>query len=312
MAKGYFQKRNALDILAKNGMFVLSASVSLLILLISLGLFIKARPILANEGIGKIIFSLKWHPSHGQFGLAPFILGTVWVTAVAMFLAVPASVFTAIYMATYAPKRAREFIKPILDLLSGISPVIFGVFGVLIVVPFVGDYLMPLSDKIWGLSWLLHSDNFTGFGILSGGIVLAIMVFPVMTQVCEEVIHSIPREMTESSLALGATRWETIRYVILRKALPGVIAAVILGLSRAFGETIAVLMVVGNVVQVPKSLFDAAYTLPALIANNYGEMMSIPLYDSALMLAALILLAVTVFFNVLAWSILLRIEREYV
>jgi phosphate transport system permease protein len=118
--------------------------------------------------------------------------------------------------------------------------------------------------------------------------------------------------MKSSSLALGATRWETIKYVVLKKARAGIIAAVILGLSRAFGETIAVLMVVGCVVQAPKSLFDAAYTLPALIANNYGEMMSIPLYDSALLLAALILLVVTVFFNVIAWLILLRVEREYV
>ena len=126
-----------------------------------------------------------------------------------------------------------------------------------------------------------------------------------------EILRAVPHEVREASLALGATRWQTIKHVVMRKALPGVAAAIVLGISRAFGETMAVLMVVGNVPKIPGSVLDPAYPLPALIANNYGEMLSIPLYDSALMLAALILLLVIVIFNVLSRMILIRVETEH-
>jgi phosphate transport system permease protein len=150
----------------------------------------------------------------------------------------------------------------------------------------------------------------SGYSVLSGAVVLAIMVFPTIILVCLEVFASVPRDLRDASLALGATKWETVKHVVLRKGAPGVFAAVVLGFSRAFGETMAVLMVVGNVARAPKSLFDSAYPLPALIANNYGEMMSVPLYDSALMLAALILLLVVLVFNLGARIILTRIERR--
>lgn len=296
------QRRIIKDIIARQVMFTLALVVCLFVFVIAFGLFAKSIPILKIKGLSEMLFSAQWRPSDGQFGFAPFILGTIAVTVAAMIFAIPSSLLAAIYLAEYANKRTRQIVKPVLDLLGGISPVIFGVFGVLVIVPFVksvGELLVP-------------AQSVTGFSILSAGIVLAIMVFPAMTSVAEEVIHSVPHEARESSLALGATRWETVKYVILRKSGAGVIAAIILGLSRAFGETIAVLMVVGNVVQIPKSVFGAAYTLPALIANNYGEMMSIPLYDSALLFAGLILLAVTVIFNVIAWCILLKIEKAYV
>ncbi len=290
------KKRVIKDAIAKYTMLGLAFFVSTLIFVIAYGLIVKSAPILRLKPISELLLSVNWRPSDGHFGFAPFILGTIWVTAAAMILAVPSSILAAIYLSEYSHKRVRNIFKPMLDVASGISPVIFGLFGVLVIVPFVKN---------------LSYDS-TGFSVLSAGIVLAIMIFPTITSVAEEVIHSVPQEARESSLALGATGWETVKYVVLKKAGAGIVAAVILGLSRAFGETIAVLMVVGNVAQVPKSLFDAAYTLPALIANNYGEMMSIPLYDSALLFAALILLIVTVFFNIVAWIILLRIERSYV
>jgi len=300
------------DTLARYAMLALAFLVIAFVFIIASGLLVKSEPILKTKSLASLIFSTRWRPSEGSFGFAPFILGTVWVTAVAMALAIPSSILVAIYMAEYSHKRMRNAVKPALDLLAGISPVIFGVFGVLVVVPFVKNILAPFTANTLGFIPICRSENFTGFSILSAGIVLGIMVFPTITSVAEEVIRSVPREARESSLALGATNWETIKYVVLRRAGPGIVAAVILGLSRAFGETIAVLMVVGNVVQVPRSLFDAGYTLPALIANNYGEMMSIPLYDSALLFTALILLGVTAFFNIIAWVILLKIEKEYV
>jgi phosphate transport system permease protein len=193
----------------------------------------------------------------------------------------------------------REWVKPLIDILAGIPSVVFGVWGMLVVVPFIKDTIAPFFNVFS-----------TGYSVLAGGIVLAIMVFPVIIHVSLEVFRAVPKEVREASLAVGATRWQTIKHVVMRKALPGVAAAVVLGISRAFGETMAVLMVVGNVPKLPGSVLDPAYPLPALIANNYGEMLSIPLYDSALMLAALILLLVILAFNILSRAILVRVQRS--
>jgi phosphate transport system permease protein len=178
---------------------------------------------------------------------------------------------------------------------------------VLIVVPVVREDVGPWIDHQLGRIPLFSTAaNPTGYGVLAGGIVLAVMVFPIVISVMEEVLRSVPDGLREATLALGVTRWLMVRKVILRRALPGVISFVVLGFSRAFGETMAVLMVVGNVPQLPRSLFDAAYPLTALIANNYGEMMSIPLYDAALMAASLFLLLVVLGFNLTARLVLRR------
>jgi phosphate transport system permease protein len=226
-------------------------------------------------------------------------MGTLWVTFVSLILAVPVSLLAAIFLSEYAPRSVREFTKPIIDLLAGLPSVIYGVWGVLLVVPFVGRVVAPLFGV-----------TSSGYTILAGGIVLAIMIFPTIISVSLEVFSTIPHPMREASLSLGATKWETVRHVVLKKGMQGIIAAIVLGLSRAFGETMAVLMVVGNIPRLPKSVLDGGYPLPALIANNYGEMMSVPLYDAALMLAAAVLLLVVLVFNVLARIILVRVERR--
>jgi phosphate transport system permease protein len=177
--------------------------------------------------------------------------------------------------------------------------VVYGLWGVLFVVPLMRDYIAPWSDRTLG-QWLplFARTNTSGYGLLTASLVLAIMVFPFIVAICDEVMRTVPRSLRESTLALGATRWETTKLIVRRSAGSGLAAAVILGFSRAFGETLAVMMLVGNTPQIPRSLFDAAYSLPALIANNYGEMMSVPLYESALMTAALLLLAVVLVFNI--------------
>lgn len=269
-----------------------------LVLFIIVGLLIKGKPILSQKSIFDLLFSSKWHPLRGEFGFFPFIIGTIEVTALAMIIAVPICLLSAIYLAEYASRRVREFLRPVIDILAGIPSVIYGLWGVIVIVPLV--------------RWLGQMIGYStsGYNLLSGGIVLAIMVFPFIISVSTEVFLTVPLEAREVSLALGTTRWETVKHVVLKSAIRGVMAAVVLGFARAFGETMAVLMVVGNVVKVPKSLFDPAYPLPALIANNYGEMMSIPLYDSALMLAALILLLIVTIFNLGAHLTLLGIERR--
>lgn len=298
------------DRVAHKSMILLCVSVLSLAFLMGFGLLARASPILHAQSLGQLLFSSEWSPSRGQFGLAVFITGTLWVTVIAMILAVPVSLLTAIYMAEYAPRWVTMVLRPVVDLLAGISPVIYGTWGVIAVVPLVRDSLMPFFSERYPF-FPFASDNYTGFSAITAGIVLAIMIAPIIISIVDEVIRTVPDDIRTASLALGATRWQTVKHVVLKKAWPGIIAAIILSLSRAFGETMAVLMVAGcNIHGVPKSIFDAAYPLPALIANTYGEMMSIPLYDAAVLMAALMLLAVTMFFNVIGWGILLRQEKK--
>jgi len=274
--------------------------IIILLVLIALGLFIKAFPILQSNSLKELLFSSEWMPFKHKFGLFPFILSTVLVTLIAITIALPLSILTAIYLTEFARKKVLSLILPFIDILAGLPSVIYGIWGVIFIVPIIKNNLAPLFNV-----------STTGYSLLAGGVVLAIMIIPIIIHVTIEVLKNIPNELKEASLSLGATYWETIKFVVLRKALPGIIAAAVLGVSRAFGETLAVLMVVGNVVQIPTSLFDSAYPLPALIANNYGEMMSIPMYDSALMFAAFILLLIIVFFNIISRMILMRIEKKY-
>lgn len=279
-------------------MRILTVLSGLIVFVMILGLYQRARPVLSAHSIAELLFSTSWHPMRGEFGLLPFIMGTVWVTAVAVLIAIPLCLLAAIYLSEYSPRRMRELTAPLIDLLAGIPSVVFGVWGVLVVVPLIKDGIAPFVGA-----------TSTGYCVLAGGVVLAIMIFPIIIHVSVEVFRSVPQEVREASLALGATRWQTTKHVLLRKAMPGVMAAIVLGLSRAFGETMAVLMVAGNVAAVPSSIFDPAYPLPALIANKYGEMLSVPLYDSALLLASLVLLIVVLLINIIARIVLVRVER---
>jgi len=296
--------------LAERSVFLLSALPLALILVMLVALILRTRPILATESLWRLLTGETWRPFQREFGFYPFIIGTLWVTGVAMVLAVPPSLLSAIYLVEYARPTTRAVMKPLLDLLAGIPSVVYGVWGVVTIVPWVQKTLAPAAARWLGFIPLFVSDNPTGFSVLAGSIVLAVMVVPVIVAVSYEVMQTVPDGLREASLAIGATRWQTVKHAVLPKALPGVIAGIVLGFSRAFGETMAVLMVVGNVARVPNSIFDPAYPLTALIANNYGEMMSIPLYDAALMGAALVLLLVVVAFNILSALILRQVTRR--
>lgn len=297
--------RRRRDTFARTSFKLLAAVPVGLVVIILAALVVRAGPIFAGRSLWELLSGRTWLPTQGQFGFLPFILGTLWVTGVAMILAVPPCLLMAIYLAEYAEKSLRNLMKPLIDLLSAIPSVVYGVWGMVAIVPLV----QKLGAAVKNVP-LLHSDNPTGFSILSGGIVLAVMIAPFIIAITYEVLTTVPREAREASLALGATHWQTIKFAVLPQAMPGVLAGVVLGASRALGETMAVLMVVGNVAQVPTSIFDAAYPLPALIANNYGEMLSIPLYDSALLAAALILLSVGLVFNIISTLTLRHINRR--
>ena len=280
-------------------MFFLTILSVLLLIGIGIGLYFKAAPVLEGRALSELLFSGNWKPLKGEFGFLPFIMGTLWVTGIAILIALPISLLSAIFLTEYAKPVIKKYVFPALDILASLPSVIYGVWGTLIIVPWIADVLAPY-----------FVDFSTGYSALAGGIVLGIMILPLLTSLFIEIFSAVPHELRESSLGLGATKWQTTRRVVLRKTGPGMIAAVVLAISRAFGETIAVLMVCGNLPQVPKTLFDGAYPIPSLIANNYGEMLSLPLYEAALMFAALILFVVVLFFNVVSRVILYRIEKN--
>lgn len=272
----------------------------LFLLLIGLSLFFKALPIMREKNLWALLTSVNWKPFKGDFGFLPFILSTIYVSLIAILIALPLALLTSIYLSTYASKNIRRFFEPVVDLLSGIPPVIYGVWGTLTIVPLISEKIAP--------GFVEFSSGYT---ILAGGVVLAVMIIPLLISILVEVFRSIPQEMTDASLSLGATKWQTVKKVMLRKSFAGIIAAIVLAISRAFGETIAVLMVCGNITQIPHSLFDAGYPLPALIANNYGEMLSMPSYESALMMAAFLLFIIIVLFNGISRLTLNQIEKRY-
>ncbi len=288
------------DNIAGKSVLCLSVLTGLLLFLIVGGLYTKSLPILESHSLADLLTKSIWKPAKNQFGFLPYIVSTVYITIISIVIAVPLCILCSIYLSEYASKRVKNFVTSLVDILAGLPSVIFGIWGVIMIVPFIAGTLAPAFGQ----------EDTTGYSILAGGLVLAIMVFPIVIHIMLEVLRTVPVELREASLSLGANKWETIKKVVLKKAAPGIIAAIVLGFSRAFGETLAVLMVVGNTAIIPHSVFDSGYPLPALIANNYGEMMSIPMYDSALMFASLLLLTVILLFNVAARIVMMRVERR--
>ena len=273
--------------------------VIILPFILGIGLFLKSTLLLEKVSLFNLFFSSEWKPLAGKFGFLSFIISSLWVTILALLIAGPICLLSAIHLTQYAKSYVLRIMHPVIDILAGIPSVIYGVWGILVIVPLISKYIGPFFGK-----------EISGYSILSGAIVLSVMIIPFILNILIEVFKTIPDELAEASLSLGASKWQTIKFVLIKKAFPGIVSALGLGLSRAFGETIAVLMVVGNVAKIPKGVFQPGYPLPALIANNYGEMLSIPMYDSALMLAALVLFVVVLIFNFASRLTIIRMERN--
>lgn len=259
----------------------LTAIILLVAVALSGLLVTRSLPLLQTQPLAALLLSTEWSPSEGQFGFYPFVAGTLAVTMLALVFAVPLGLLSAVHLAEFAAARTRRLLLPLIDVLAGIPSVVFGVFGIVVLVPLVRDVIAPRFGAVT-----------SGYCLLTGGLVLALMVLPVIIALGVEVLRSVPQELRLASRALGVPAWTTVRRVVLRAAAPQLGAVLVLAFARAAGETMAVLMVVGNVAVLPDSLFSSVYPLPALIANNYGEMMSIPTYDSALLFAALLLLVI--------------------
>lgn len=290
--------RNIKDRLHSSWMFICLLLVLLLPVFLGIGLIFKSSLLFREQSLLQLLFSSKWQPMKGEFGFLPFILSSLWVTVLSILICGPICLFSAIHLTHYAKRWILKIMHPVIDILAGIPSVIYGVWGIILIVPFISRLGASLG----------HPNS--GYTIITGAIVLSIMIIPFILNILIEVINTVPQELKEASLSLGATQWETIKRVTLRKAFPGIISAFGLGVSRAFGETIAVLMVVGNVVKIPKGVFQPGYPLPSLIANNYGEMLSIPMYDSALMFAALILFVVVTAFNIGSRYLIIYSEKR--
>lgn len=258
----------------------------LMVVAIAVGLWMKSSDILQEHSLWELLSASEWKPMKNQFGFLAFIVGTFYVTGVATLIALPISLLVAILLTEYSHSAIRKFVYPLLDILASLPSVIYGVWGTLVIVPIVSDIVGPAVGTAT-----------SGYTLLSGAIVLSVMILPLLVSLFMEILDNVGKDLREASLSLGATKWQTTKYVVLKAGRPGIIASTVLAISRALGETIAVLMVCGNLVTIPSSLLDACYPIPALIANNYGEMLSLPLYESALMFAAFILFFVVLVFN---------------
>ena len=293
-------KRKIRDLICTKLMLIITIIVSILFFLIFLILLSKSSLILGSESITDLLFSSKWNPSNGNFGYFPVIVGTILVTGLSLIIAIPISLLSAIFIAEYAPRKIRKILRPFLDVLAGVPSVVFGLCAFLFLVPLVRDFIAPF----FGI-------ESTGLCLFTASITLAVMVFPIIISLCVEAFSSIPMELKEASLSVGATEWETVRKVIFRATAPSIISAILLGFGRAFGETIAVNMVVGGIPKVPSSPFAPTETLPSLIASKYGELMSIPKSESALMFGALVLFIVVLIFNLLGLILLRNAKKRW-
>lgn len=281
-------RRIFFDRTTKTWMITTMVIILLMPVIIGVGLYLKSLPLLEHQSLRTLLFTSDWQPSQGKFGFWPFVAGSIYVTLIAFVLSAPVCLLAGIYLTQFASSRLVKVMYPVIDILAGLPSVIYGVCGILVVVPFISKFLAPI-----------FGTTSSGYTIMAGGIVLAVMCVPYMLNMITEVFKTVPMGLREASLSLGATFWESVKHVVIRKSYPGIISAFGLGIAKAFGETMAVMMVVGNRVQVHFNPFEAGYPLPALIANNYGEMLSIPLYDSALMFAALLLLVIILLINLI-------------
>ncbi len=261
---------------------------------------------LKEFGLGFVAGTL-WDPVRQIFGALPFIYGTVVSSLLALLIAVPISLGIAIYLSEVAPASVRAVLGPLVELLAAVPSVVYGLWGVFALVPWLRESIEPLLGNVFGFLPLFQGPH-QGFGLLAGGIVLAIMILPTISSVAREVLRAVPMSLREGALALGATRWETVRTAVLPYALSGLVGAIILGLGRALGETMAITMVIGNRAEISASLFAPSYTMASVIANEFTEATE-DLYLAALAEIGLLLFVVTVLLNIVARLLVWRVGR---
>jgi len=245
--------RRRIEWLIEKSLLLSAIAGILIVMLIAVFTFFEGFPFLAKYGILNFITGKVWGPAYGEFGILSMIIGTFYVTIGALIIGVPIAVACAIFLAEMAPQPLARLFRPIIELLAGIPTVVYGFFGLIVIVGFIKSHF-----------------DVPGFSILAASLMLAIMILPTVINISEDAIRAVPKQYKEGSLALGATHWQTIRYVILPGARSGLISAIFLGMGRAIGETMAVIMVAGNTPLIPTSMLDPVRTLTINIALEMG------------------------------------------
>lgn len=282
--------------------------VPFLLVFIAWEIGIAAWPALRQFGFG-FLTSSTWDPVRQVFGAAPAIYGTIVSSLVALAIATPLALGVAIFLSEFAPGWLRQPVAFLVDLLAAIPSVVYGLWGIFVLLPLMREYLMPfLRDTLHLGGTALFSGPAYGPSMLAAGVILAIMVLPYISSVSREVLLAVPRSQREAALALGATRWEAIRGAVIPYARSGIVGGVILGLGRALGETMAVTMLIGNRHEIAASLFAPGYTMASLIANEFAEA-SGDLHLSALMAVGFTLFVITILVNALARWLVWRVTR---
>lgn len=254
-------------------------------------------PIFKAHGIGWI-FGSVWQPSNGLFGLMPFIYGTLVTSAIGLLIAGPIGLGTALFISELAPQRMRQPLGSLIDLLAAVPSVIYGLWGIFVLIPLIRPLESWLSDHAAFIPFF-KGQSAAGNSFFVAGVLLAIMILPTVSAISREVFLTVPRDVREAAYALGSTRWEAIRLSVLPPARSGIIGAMILGLGRALGETIAVTMVIGNSPVISKYLLGPGYSMASVIAQEFGEALE-PLHRQALIAIGLVLFVITVLIDVAA------------
>ncbi len=294
---------------------VILASLTVLGLMIGVGvmLWIASGVTRDSGGLG-FIAATDWNPVSGVFGALPFIAGTLSTSLIALVVAVPFGLGVAIFLAELCPARLRAPLGFMVELLAAIPSVVYGAWGIFVFIPSVvqpvGNFLMnTFGDSSRGFFIPLFEGPFFGASFLAAGLILAVMILPTITAISRDVLLAVPRAQREGAYGIGSTQWETIWQVVLPYALSGILGAVILGLGRALGETMAVTMVIGNVSQLSTSLLSPGYTMASVIANEWGESRT-PAYSSALIEIGLLLFVMSLFLNLLARLLVWSVSRR--
>jgi phosphate transport system permease protein len=288
----------------------LAGAAALVVVLVIVGLFYEladgAWPSIRRAGIG-FIWHTRWNPPREAFGAGAFIVGTFITALVALVTATVVGVLVALYLVEVAPRWLSRPISYMVELLAAIPSVVFGLWGIFVLGVFIRDRLGPAITG--ALGWIPFFDGTPLItGLLPAMVVLSMMILPTVMAVSRDVIAAVPRSQREGILALGATRWETIRIAVLPYARSGILGAAILGLARAVGETLAVTLVIGNRVGLPHTIFDPAYTMASVIANEFAEVEN-DMHRAALIEVALLLLVITFLINVVARLLVWRVTK---
>ncbi len=287
----------------------LGMSLAVVALVFLVGWQLARGSILSIQKFGfHFLATSTWDPVAEQFGALPFIYGTVVSSLIALVIAVPLSIATAVYLTELAPLWLRQPVTSLIEMLAAIPSVILGLWGIFVMIPFLRDYPFPFLEKYLGWTGLFTGPIY-GVSMLAGGIIIAIMILPIITSVSREILRSVPDLQREAAYALGATRWEVTQIAVLSYARRGLFGAVILGLGRALGETMAVTMVIGNTPQIAASLLQPGYTLASVIANEFTEATT-DLYLSTLFEVGLVLFGITIVANLIGQLLLQTLKTS--